>query len=212
MSSIGTPGRSHKVVTTFTQSIGARCLSSRYRLAPQNPESRDDTCQDCRLLHMSSIDQLSSILGLYTSSSVQHGHPILRLTCSEPFDPTGSESSDIIVSKTMRQHYPVWDNIWTSVPEVRTFSTRRREGLRQATGPPGMPALFTPFWQSNNIYDSSLHHLHEISLMLKSSAGCGTTPIMSPHGGCKESTKCKFYEILPARMSYIDRQQVHKPV
>lgn len=34
---MGTPGRYHKVVATFAKSTGGRCLSFRYRLAPQNP-------------------------------------------------------------------------------------------------------------------------------------------------------------------------------
>ena len=36
-SSMGTPGRFHNVVAKFAQSTGGRCLSFRYRLAPQYP-------------------------------------------------------------------------------------------------------------------------------------------------------------------------------
>lgn len=37
ISSMGTPGRYHKVVARFAKSTGGRCLSFRYRLAPQHP-------------------------------------------------------------------------------------------------------------------------------------------------------------------------------
>lgn len=37
ISSMGTPGRYHNVVTRFAESTGGRCLSFRYRLAPQYP-------------------------------------------------------------------------------------------------------------------------------------------------------------------------------
>jgi hypothetical protein len=74
-----------------------------------------------------------------------------------------------------------------------------------------MPALFAPFWQSNNIYDSSLHHLHEISFVLKSSADV-VLRLSCLHMEAAKKTPNVNFEILPARMSYIDRQQVHKPV